>query len=138
MYKTRSSGKLSASQNYQHCFLCLLHLARQCFLLSVSSNTETLSVTCGTQVLGFKLPLLIFLRSCADACASCCSSQPRDKCQSWHERYVSEVNSTGKFLPLLAWAWCTCYCMCLLLMPDTTKAEAAVKRDRRATASAEN
>lgn len=125
--KSKRPGKLSASQNCQLGFLCLLHLTWWRFLLSVSSNTGTLSVTGGTQMLGFKLPLLMFLRSWAAACASCYSSQPRDKCQSWHKRYLSEVNSKGKFLPLHAWARCTCYCMCGLLMPDTTEAEAAIE-----------
>lgn len=48
------------------------------------------------------------------------------------------MNSKGKFLPLHAQAWCTCYYMCVLLVPDTAKAEAAVEKDRRGIANAEN
>ena len=44
----------------------------------------------------------------------------------------------GKFLPLHAWAWCTCYYMCILLVPDITKAEAVVERDRKGIANTEN
>lgn len=58
---------------------------------------------------------------------------------SWHERHVSETEKTkAKFLPLHTWAWCTCYYMCILLMPDITKAEAVVERDRKRIANTEN
>ena len=95
VYKSKRSGKLLASQELPALLPLLLHLTWW-RLLPISSNTEKLhlSVDCGTQVLGFKFPLLVFLRSWADACcASCYSSQPRDKCQSWHEEHVSETEN---------------------------------------------
>lgn len=80
----------------------------------ISSNTRnTLSHRWDTNI-GLQTSLVYLSASWADACASCYSSEPRDKCQSWHERSAQ--------------AWGACYCLCVLLTPGTERGTANAEK----------
>lgn len=99
VYKRKRSGKCLASQELPAMLplFAPLRLMTFFFFFFFYHQLAQTEKNYNFQVLGFKFLLLVFLRSWDDACcASCYSSQPGDKCQSWHERHVLETQRKPK------------------------------------------